>query len=606
MGDIIHLLPDSIANQIAAGEVVQRPASVVKELMENSLDAGSDTVKLIVEEAGKKMIQVVDNGNGMSETDVRMAFERHATSKINKIDDLYKISTFGFRGEALASIGAVSRVEIKTKRREDKLGTELVVEGSKLKQHEPCSTKEGTSITVKNLFYNIPARKNFLKSNPVEYRHLMDEFLHVALAQPAKQLVFKNGRENVYYLRPSKLRQRIVNVLGRKYDNALVPVDEESPLIKIKGFIGKPEFARKKRGDQYFFVNNRYIRNPYLNHAVMKAFEELLPSGYFPLYFLYFEISPDRVDVNVHPTKTEIKFEDEKAIYAILRASIKKALSENHIAPSLSFEREEIAPGSEPEAAQREEKIQLNTRNYPGGIKGNRPDLQRGQAKKEDWEELYKVLTIRQEEEKGKEKVSSSLFDEKEEKEEKRPLQIQKKYILTPIRSGFMIVHQHYAHQRILYEGYLKSIEQNQGSTQQQLFPEVIELNQKEHKMVTEVLPEIKALGFNLEPFGKKAFIINGVPADIKVQDVRSLFEKLLEDYQYHLKNEKLEKRDNLARSLAKNAARNVGEIINKEEMRLLIDQLFACQMPYYTPDGKPVFITISQEELDKKFEKGK
>lgn len=609
MSSFIHLLPDSIANQIAAGEVVQRPASVVKELMENAIDAGATSVKLLVEDAGKKLIQVIDNGKGMGEADLRMAFERHATSKVNEINDLYKLKTLGFRGEALASIAAVAIVESKTKPSNEELGTRLLIEGSEVKVQEPCSTQEGTSIAVKNLFYNTPARKNFLKSHTVEYRHILEEFIHIALANPQLQLTLKNGNETVYFLKPGKLRQRIINVLGKKFDQGLVPVEESTDMVKIKGFIGKPDFARKKRGDQYFFVNNRYIRSPYLNHAVIKAYEGLLPEGYFPVYALYFEMNPEKIDVNVHPTKTEVKFEDEKSLYAIIKASIKKALSENHIAPSLDFEREPLSELQQND--QSRSKLKFNTMTDPPSPKTANQQKPENKAGQKDWEELFKVLSQETESQQAKTENQSEvqtedeLFD-KESKTSKNFLQIQSKYILSPIHSGLMIVHQQYARQRILYEHYQVALQNNSGSCQHQLFPEVVELKPEERQLVNELLPDIKALGFDIESFGKNAFLINGTPADIQVNSAQAIFEQLIEDFQHQQKTEKLEKRDNLARSMAKNAAANHSLVTSNEETTLLIDQLFACQMPYYTPGGKPVFITISNEELDKKFEKPK
>lgn len=593
--DIIHLLPDAIANQIAAGEVVQRPASVVKELMENSLDAGATEVKLIVEEAGKKSLQIIDNGSGMSETDVRMAFERHATSKINRIDDLHSIKTFGFRGEALASISAVSSVETLTKRAKDELGSKVIIEGSELKMHEPCAGNNGTSIKVKNLFYNTPARKNFLKSDQVEFKHIMDEFLRVALAHPDKKFFLQNKKEIVYHLLPGTLRQRAVNIFGKKFDQALVPIQESTPLVEISGFIGKPEFSRKTRGEQFFFVNGRFIKSPYLNHAVGKAFEGLLQDSHHPIYFIYMDLDPYRIDVNVHPTKTEIKFDDEKAIYAILLASIKKALSQHHIAPSLEFDREEIT--SAPRESR--DKINLNftppksstTTFYPG----------KKSSGNDDWKELLEVLSIKQEEEEkgiGNNEVDSQLSVE----DEKHPFQLQNKFIISTIRSGLMIIKQGHARQRILYEKYLAALNDNASGSQRQLFPEVLELSIQDYKLVEELNPSLKAIGFELEPFGKSAFIMNGIPADIPSDQAVDIFENMLEDHKNLVKRNDIEKNESLARSLAKNMALNKEQALSKEEMEHLIDKLFACEMPYYTPDGKPIFITISLEELDKKF----
>jgi len=610
MKELIHLLPDAIANQIAAGEVVQRPASVVKELMENAIDAQATTVKLIIEDGGKKSIQVVDDGYGMSETDLRMAFERHATSKINEVDDLYQLKTLGFRGEALASIAAVAVVETKTKQEDEELGYQLVVEGSEVKKHEACTTQTGTSITVKNLFYNTPARKNFLKSYNVEYRHIMEEFLRVALVNSNKTLIFKNGQEVVYHLKTASIRKRIVQVLGKKYEDGLVPIEEQTSLVHIHGYISKPDFARKTRGSQYFFVNNRFIRSGYLNHAVLKAFESLLPEGYYPLYFIYLDMDPTKIDVNVHPTKTEIKFEDEKSIYAILKAAIKKALSQNHIAPALDFDKEEIpAPFYDP-SSKEGDKMKVNTGGAPVSAHQaqgeNWQPTRQQKAGKSDWEELYKVLqhTEAEQSKNGEQEEQSELFEEEtEEVTGQEPVQIQKKYLLTSIKSGMMIIHQHYAHQRILYEKYLKRLEASQGASQQQLFPEVIELPYADYQLFKKILPDIRGLGFQLEDFGKSAFILNGKPIDVQVDQVQGFFEQMLEDYKHNTQVSKIGSRESLARSLAGNTAMKAGKTLNGEEMKMLIDQLFACEMPYYTASGKPVFVTISNDELDKKFE---
>ncbi len=605
MTDYIQLLPDSLANQIAAGEVVQRPASVVKELLENAIDAEADNIQVQVEDAGKKLIQVIDNGKGMSDTDLRMAFERHATSKISKIDDLYQLHTLGFRGEALASIAAVSLVETKTKHRDAEIGNQLVVEGSDVKNHEPLSSGQGTAITVKNLFYNTPARKNFLKSHNVEYRHVLEEFVRIALANPGIHFTLKNGKETVYYLKPSNLKQRIIQVFGKKYEKALVPVEEETKLFSVSGFIGKPEFARKTRGEQYFFVNNRFIKSAYLNHAVVKAYEGLIPEGHYPLYVLFFQMEPQRIDVNVHPTKSEVKFEDEKSIYAILKPTIKRALSQHHVAPALDFESNPLNLSDT--GSDSKEKIPFQVQPPAGrqNVTSGPISGKASQANKQDWETLYEGLKDDQEKkEQSQQEETGAVFDESEQQGFKNLLKVQDKYIVTPIQSGLIIIHQTYARQRILYETYRKALEQQSSFSQQQLFPEVIELNPADKKLVYDLLPDIKALGFEIEEFGKNAFLINGIPADLNVGKVQTLFEQLLEDYKHNQKNAKLEKRDNLARSLAINAGQKGESSDAPEALQMLIDKLFACEMPYYTPGGKPVFISISQQDLDKKFEK--
>ncbi len=607
MTDFIQLLPDSLANQIAAGEVVQRPASVVKELLENAIDAEADNIQVQVEDAGKKLIQVVDNGKGMSDTDLRMAFERHATSKINNIDDLYNLYTLGFRGEALASIAAVSLMETKTKTSGSEVGNQLVIEGSDLKNHEPISCGEGTAINVKNLFYNTPARKNFLKSHNVEYRHILEEFVRIALAHPKIQFTLKNAKETVYHLKKSTLKQRVIQLFGKKYEQALVPVEEETKLFSVSGFIGKPDFARKTRGDQYFFVNNRFIKSPYLNHAVFKAYEGLLAEGHHPLYILFFQMDPRKIDVNVHPTKSEVKFEDEQSIYAILKPTIKRALSEYHISPSLDFERNPL--NAFEQISNPKEKLLIHRQT--GGEQQKIPSKNIGEkqseaASQQEWASLYEVLkdqnSDKQAPNQGKETEDFAQGTGKGSL--KNLLAIQDKYLCTPIQSGLIIIHQSYARQRILYENYLEALGKQSAYSQQQLFPEVIELKPADKQLVDDLLPDIKALGFEIEEFGKNAYLINGLPADLEVGQVQPIFEQLLEDYKHNQKHGKLERKDNLARSLALNAARKKEANGSPEELQMLVDKLFACQMPYYTPGGKPVFISISHQDLDKKFEK--
>lgn len=613
--DIIQLLPDNIANQIAAGEVVQRPASVVKELLENSVDAGSRTIKLIVKNAGKTLIQVIDDGSGMSETDARMCFERHATSKIKNLDDLYQIHTLGFRGEAMASIAAVAQVELRTKTKIDAIGSCLFTENSEVKSQEPCAAPDGTSISVKNLFYNVPARRNFLKSNPVELRHINDEFLRVALANPEIHFVFINENEEVYHLRSGNLKQRIISIWGKKYDEALVPVEETTDILTIKGFIGKPEWARKTRGEQFFFANNRFIKNAYLNHAVATAYEQLLPSDSFPFYIIFLELSPSRIDINVHPTKTEIKFEDEKAIYAMLRSAVKKSLSQYHIAPSLNFDDElNIHKAYTPTPQIPERSIETN--NYPSqsstasGYQRNtyrENDFYRDQTRQtkvspDQWQELYSILSAAHPEEEKYTEKQEDLIEIQEESTHKGVLQLHQKFIISSIRSGLIIINQQLAHERILYEKYLEGLDKAKTFSQRLLFPEIVQLQTADYNIAIEILEDIRNLGFDIEDFGKNSFIINGLPVDLKEINQKNILEKIIEDYKNNLQVEKLERRENLARAMARNASIKMGKSLKYEEMTRLIDELFACKLPYFSPDGKPTLITISTDELDKKF----
>jgi DNA mismatch repair protein MutL len=626
MTDIIKLLPDNIANQIAAGEVVQRPASVVKELMENSVDAGSRTIKLFIKNSGKTLVQVMDDGCGMSETDARMCFERHATSKIRELNDLYQIHTLGFRGEAMASIAAVAQVELKTKRKTDEVGSLLQTENSEVISQEACACPDGTSITVKNLFYNVPARRNFLKSNSVELRHIIDEFLRVALANPEIHFVMFNETEEVFHLRSGNLKQRIISIFGKKYEEGLVPVEEKTELLTIRGFIGKPEVARKTRGEQFFFANDRFIRNAYLNHAVNNAFEELLPIDAFPFYVIFMDIPPARIDINVHPTKTEIKFEDEKMIYAIMRSAVRKSLSQYHVAPALNFEEEtSIGIPSTPYSSQ---ETSLRTGPVPGSdtspASGNRESHTSGsgtrqKANPQEWEELYKVLNMSKGASGNNTGIPAGLdADDEEEDDEqsaenlpglaednqKPVLQLHKKFILSPIRSGLMIVQQNLAHERILFERYLTALEGSKVYSQQLLFPEVIHLQPADFAIVKEILSDIRNLGFDLDEFGKNAYVLNGIPVDMQGHPHANILERIIEEYKNAESLDKLSKQEKLARALARNAAIKVGKVLAGEEMTSLIDELFACRTPYFSPDGKPVLITIPADELDKKFKK--
>ena len=607
MPDIIKLLPDNIANQIAAGEVVQRPASVVKELLENSVDAGSSQIQLIINNAGKNLIQVVDNGCGMSETDARMSFERHATSKIQNLGDLYQIHTLGFRGEALASIAAVAEVELKTKRSIDETGTLILADNSEIRKQEACATPDGTSIAVKNLFYNVPARKNFLKSNTIELRHIMEEFVRVALANPGIHFTMFNENEEVYHLRSGSLHQRIVSLFGKKYDEILVPVEEKTEFITLRGFIGKPDAARKVRGDQYFFANNRFIKNAYLNHAVNGAYEELLSADSYPFYAVFMELDPSRIDINVHPTKTEIKFEDEKMIYAIMRAAIRKSLNQHHIAPGLNFDEEMTMRIPEPGAGTRD----FVRTSGPGNTSGNfyqesfLKNTQR--ASPEQWGELYKILENAESlpiETSQNETDSEDQLPGIDEMEQKPVVQLHLKYIVTSIRSGMIIVHQQLAHERILFEKYLEDIHTQSNYSQKLLFPEILELNAADYNLMAEILPDILNLGFDMEPFGKNAFMINGTPADMQEPGKKEFLEHIIEDYKNTAGADSYSKHEKLALAFAKNTSIKIGRPLAYTEMTRLIDELFACKTPYFSPEGRPALITISSDELDKKFRK--
>jgi DNA mismatch repair protein MutL len=618
MPDIIQLLPDAVANQIAAGEVVQRPASAVKELIENAIDAGADRIQLILKDAGKSLIQVIDNGCGMSLTDARMSFERHATSKIKKAEDLFAIRTMGFRGEAMASIAAIAQVELRTRRHEDELGTCIFIEGSEVISQEACSVGTGTSISVKNLFYNTPARRNFLKSNPVEMRHIIDDFQRVALANPQIFFTLHHDGQEVYHLPAATLKQRVIHLLGNNYNQRLVPVEEDTSIIKLHGFVGKPEFARKTRGEQFFFVNNRFIKDAYLNHAVLTAFYELLPDDTYPLYVLFIDIDPSKIDINVHPTKTEIKYQDEKSIYAIIRSAVKRSLGRYNITPSLDFDQEnsiehlitpkpfdEIVaptiafnPDFNPFAAERTKELEIPFLRNTGD--------RRESPIPKNWDTLYEISKKEPGFQQQMHRDQHIEVDEKEisKSSERQLFQIHNRFILSQIKSGFMLISQQAAHERVLYERFLQQLQNHSGLSQQSLFPQSVTLNSSDYELLKELLPDVRALGFDIREFGKNTVVVEGIPADLNNVGEHELLEQLLEGFKNNLAILKLDKRDNLARSLARNAAMKAGTRLSLEEMNLLIDQLFACQMPNLALNGKPVISTFTLAELMERFEK--
>jgi len=610
MSDIIHLLPDSIANQIAAGEVIQRPASVVKELMENAVDAGATLIQLIVKDAGKTWIQVVDNGCGMSETDARMSFERHATSKIRTADDLFAIRTMGFRGEALASVAAVAQVELKTKRVGDDVGTCISIHGSEVISQEPVQMQSGTSITIKNLFYNVPARRNFLKSNTVEMRHVVDEFQRIALAYPHLGFQLHHNGVEVFHLKEGSLRQRIVALLGNQYNERLVPVEENTSVLKIYGFIGKPEAARKLRGDQFIFVNNRFIKSPYLHHGISSAYENLVPADTHPLYVLFMDIDPARIDVNVHPTKQEIKFEDERIVYTFVSTAAKHALGKYSVTPTLDFDRETSFDqyGPVPQFAQVETQEQSNSNNahyQPAWM----PDF----ATPQDHTRVHQVVspnlsqasyTIPSRELDSLPTPSMNVDSEQSDKNASPVFQIHNRYIVSQIKSGFILVDQQAAHERILYDKYLRNLNGQPGQAQQQLFPQTINVATADAEVMNELIPEMRMLGFDLHPFGGTAFVLHGAPSEVQQGDEVDVIEKMLDNYKQSQQTLKLPTTEALARSMAKVNAIKPTKSLTEKECRCLLDQLFASENPYYTADGRHTFITYNLRELERQFQK--
>ena len=599
--DIIQLLPDHVANQIAAGEVIQRPASAVKELLENSIDSGANNIKLIIKDAGRTLIQVVDNGCGMSETDARICFERHATSKIREANDLFAIKSMGFRGEAMASIAAISHVELKTKLYDTDLGVLLTIEGSEVKNQENCACNNGTSISIKNLFFNVPARRNFLKSDQVELKHIIEEFQRVALSHPECALSMYHNNSEVFNLQKEITRQRISSLFGTKYNEKLVPVDEETNLINIKGFVGKPEFARKTRGEQYFFVNNRYIKCSYLHHAVNNAFQGLIANGHHPSYFIFFEVDPKLIDINIHPTKTEIKFDDEKAIYAIVRSSVKHALGQYNIAPSLDFERDPAFDNIPPRSGEiKAPTIKVDSTFNPfQDKKENSSYSPPKKVKTENWEQLFENLPTPEQNKTTQETIESSM-DEEQMEEEKIVFQLHKQYILSPIKSGLMIIHQQRAHEKILHEHFL-TFEDSEASSQQLLFPKTLELSLKDIAIVKEVTEELNNMGFIFDFLGKSSLIVLGVPSELDGDNLELKFDDLLEKFKHNATAE-LDNKNNLLISMANSLSIKSGRKMTSIEMSSLINQLFACNNPNINASGKPTLITLTLEEIAKKF----
>ncbi len=614
MSSIIQLLPDHVANQIAAGEVVQRPASVVKELLENAVDARATDIKLIIKDAGKSLVQVIDNGLGMNVTDARLCFERHATSKIRHAEDLFSLHTKGFRGEALASIAAIAHVEMKTKQDQDELGTHIIIEGSKFISQEVGVLPKGTSFAVKNLFFNIPARRNFLKSDTVEYRHVIDEFQRVALAHPNIYFTFYHNGSEMFNLPPSNLKQRIVGIFSGKTNEKLVPVQEETEIVTVQGFVGKPEFAKKNRSEQFFFVNDRYIKSGYLHHAVIAAYDGLLKDGSQPSYFLSLQVPPNTIDINIHPTKTEIKFDDESALYAIIRATIKHSLGQFNIAPILDFERDanldtpyhyknqeastptiQVDGNFNPFA--REEKTSSNSNG----------SSYRKQEVSPSWESLYVGLNTDTAEldpfSFETNEVKTSLFESEEvEQLIHKTHQIHKKYIVNPIKSGMIIVDQHRAHQRILYEQFLSNITLNFGSSQQLLFPLNLYFSKTEMQLIEELKPSLINTGFVFEETNGESVVISGLPIAITESQVSVVLEKLCSDLQDGFPESNFSQNDTIAKSMAKSLAIKTGTYLTQNEQENIINGLFACKEPTVSPFQKPTFITLRVEDLDRKF----
>ncbi|ARV05905.1 DNA mismatch repair protein MutL [Polaribacter sp. SA4-10] len=602
MSDIIQLLPDHVANQIAAGEVVQRPASVVKELLENAIDAGATNIKLLLKDAGKTLIQVIDDGKGMSTTDSRMCFERHATSKIKKAEDLFNLNTKGFRGEALASIAAIAHVELKTKQENEELGAQLKIEGSKIISQDFISTGKGTSLSVKNLFYNIPARRNFLKSDTIETRHIIDEFQRVALAHSNISFLLHHNNNEVYHLKSSNLRKRIVAIFGTKMNEKLVPIQEQTDILTIEGFVAKPEFSKRKRGEQFFFVNDRFIKSSYLNHAVVNAFDGLLEQGSHPSYFLYLKVPANTIDINIHPTKTEIKFDNEKALYAMLRATVKHSLGQYNVAPLLDFNRD----------ANLDTSYHLNTNRKSTKTPqiSVDPDFNpfkeleqkeitfpyRREKQTESWESLYTSVAITDEQK------QEELFENQQEIKTQKTFQIQRKYLLSSIKSGVVLINQSLAHQRILYEQFLESITVKEANSQQLLFPVKISFSSAEIEMIYTIKTELENAGFSFDEFTKDSVIIKGIPVSVTESKITIILEELLNDINLEVPDASFSHFDVMAKSFARTLSIKTGTLLSEKEQESLVNNLFSCKEPTVSPFGKATFKTLTLNEIDSLF----
>ncbi len=618
MSDIIQLLSDSVANQIAAGEVIQRPASLLKELMENCIDAGATDIKVFVKDAGRTLVQVLDNGSGMSETDARMAFERHATSKIKSASDLFSLRTMGFRGEALASIAAVAQVELNTRKHQNELGTRIVIAGSEIELQEPVNCPPGSNFIVKNLFFNVPARRRFLKSNATELRHIINEFQRVALAHPEIGFTLTHNNQPVFNLQPGNLKVRIGGIMGKQTPSNLIPVSIDASIVNINGFTGKPQAARKTPGEQFFFVNKRYMRHPYLHKSVMDAYSNLIAHDASPSYFLFFEIDPELIDVNIHPTKTEIKFEDEKMIWKILNATIREGLGKFNEIPSIDFDTEGQIniplPGKNQEINIPSTRINSNFNPFSNEINHNQIH---DKNNSKNWETLYRDFEISDEE-----KIDTSLntitipsggIIETELSISPRSItdfpvlestyfQIKNRFILTPVKSGLMVIDQRRAHERILFEQFLQSVNTNRSASQQILFPETLSFNAEDTILLREISPDLKVFGIELDETSEGNFLIMGLPPELENTNNKIIIEKLLDAYKNGEVNPENQIREQMAAILARDACMYHGESLTSNEIVSLVNRLFRCQKPNYTHSGKPVISIITNNELDDRF----
>jgi DNA mismatch repair protein MutL len=613
VADVIQLLSDHIANQIAAGEVIQRPASAVKELLENAVDAGATEIQLVIKDAGKELVQVIDNGKGMSPTDARMSFERHATSKIKSIEDLFTIRTMGFRGEALASIAAVTQVELKTRQAANEAGSRIIIEGTEVKLQEPCAVNPGTSISVKNLFYNVPARRHFLKSTTTELRHILDEFTRVALAYPAIGFRFWNNGTQQFQLDPGSLKARIVGLLGHNYEKNLVPVEENTDLLNIYGFIGKPEAATRTRGMQFFFINGRFIRNPYLHHAVVQAYDGLIEKETFPFYVLFMEIDPSRVDVNVHPTKQEVKFEDDRLMYSYLMAAIRHSLARYNIAPSLDFtlnpQIQQLPSVQLPYTRKQQEDTEKGYLYNTFSGKDQAHFVERKDSLKQ-WKELYEIAQSPASMQLPAAQGADSITIPSEEptlhtgagvanKGAGNMMLLHGSLLATTVKSGMMLIHIRRAQERIWFERLLEEWNGQNAPSQQVLFPISYELSPPDALLLNEVLADMARIGFDIAPFGQNTFVVQGIPAGLAAGEEKYVLDEVVEHLKHESPDAVTRRTEQLLAHMARRLSRNKHAIMQPEGQQALIDELFACSQPEYTPDGKKVFVMVKKEELE-------
>ena len=630
MPDIIRLLSDKIANQIAAGEVIQRPASAIKELLENAIDAGSTKIDVVIKDAGRTLIQVIDNGCGMTETDARLSFERHATSKIKSADDLFNIKTKGFRGEALASIAAIAQVELKTRNHDADLGTSIKIEGSKVVSQTHINCPVGSNFSIKNLYFNVPARRNFLKSNAIETKHIIDEIERVALPHPEVHFTFHHNGNEVFNLQAGNLRQRIIGVFGKKYNERVVPVEEKTTIVNVTGYVLKPEYCKRSRGEQFFFVNNRFIKNSYLHHAVTRAYNELLKKEQFPSYFLFLEVDPAKIDINIHPTKTEVKFEDEKHMYAIINSAVRNSLGKFNIAPSIDFNQENAfnVPPIPKDKEILEPTIHVNTNFNPfrteqkptgegrsggGSSSGNisrnyKIDISQSQIEANldllstsNWQEEQKQMSANFS---GMDALERNSQDEKQGYESSKTSQLHGKYILSQVSKSLLLIDQQRAHRQILFERFMVMMVEEKAWSQKILFPQAIEMDTSSYTVMLELLPEVKSLGFDIENMGKNVFSVTGLPIGVSEENVKGILEDFVEQCKNNSDDLKTNHKEAIAWNLAKSSGIKSGKKLTIEEMSTLIDELFACENHQYDYKGNKIVVRMDEDEIDEKFRK--